>query len=224
MLCVDGVALAPHRPIDVKALDVDFYFCSWYKIFGPHIAQVYAHRRVQERQMISINHSIPSPYACDAKLHPGMGCFELEQSLIAVVDYIKSIGWSSIVHQEMVLQEALLSYLHSRMDTFTVYGEPCSDPSRRICLVSFRVNGRSSKEIENIIQCHTKFRIASGHAYSFRYLYDVLGLPGDGVIRVSFAHYNTLKEVKEFTNMLDRLLADELEDHILPCGLCGTGQ
>ncbi|KAL8946751.1 MAG: hypothetical protein Q9222_006898, partial [Ikaeria aurantiellina] len=31
MLCVDGVAYAPHREVDVKALGVDFYSFSWYK-------------------------------------------------------------------------------------------------------------------------------------------------------------------------------------------------
>ncbi|KAL9580275.1 MAG: hypothetical protein Q9212_004590, partial [Teloschistes hypoglaucus] len=31
MLCVDGVAYAPHREIDVKELGVDFYSFSWYK-------------------------------------------------------------------------------------------------------------------------------------------------------------------------------------------------
>ena len=32
MLCVDGVAYAPHREVDVKALGVDFYAFSWYKV------------------------------------------------------------------------------------------------------------------------------------------------------------------------------------------------
>ena len=32
MLCVDGVALAPHREIDVKEMGVDFYSFSWYKV------------------------------------------------------------------------------------------------------------------------------------------------------------------------------------------------
>ena len=32
MLCVDAVAYAPHRPIDVKDLGVDFYAFSWYKV------------------------------------------------------------------------------------------------------------------------------------------------------------------------------------------------
>lgn len=31
-LCVDGVALAPHREVDVRALGVDFYSFSWYKV------------------------------------------------------------------------------------------------------------------------------------------------------------------------------------------------
>jgi len=32
MLCVDGVAYAPHRQVDVTALGVDFYCFSWYKV------------------------------------------------------------------------------------------------------------------------------------------------------------------------------------------------
>lgn len=36
MLCVDGVAYAPHREVDVKELGVDFYAFSWYKVcFAP---------------------------------------------------------------------------------------------------------------------------------------------------------------------------------------------
>jgi selenocysteine lyase/cysteine desulfurase len=36
MLCVDAVAYAPHRQIDVKDLGVDFYAFSWYKASPPH--------------------------------------------------------------------------------------------------------------------------------------------------------------------------------------------
>ena len=31
-LCVDGVAYAPHREVDVEALGIDFYAFSWYKV------------------------------------------------------------------------------------------------------------------------------------------------------------------------------------------------
>lgn len=34
-LCVDAVAYAPHRQVDVTALGVDFYAFSWYKVGFP---------------------------------------------------------------------------------------------------------------------------------------------------------------------------------------------
>lgn len=32
LLCVDGVAYAPHRAIDVEEIGADFYAFSWYKV------------------------------------------------------------------------------------------------------------------------------------------------------------------------------------------------
>ena len=40
-ICVDGVAYAPHRMLDMQALDVDFYVFSLYKTYGPHLAVMY---------------------------------------------------------------------------------------------------------------------------------------------------------------------------------------
>ena len=40
MVCVDGVGYVPHRLVDVKDLDVDFYVFSAYKAFGPHLGIV----------------------------------------------------------------------------------------------------------------------------------------------------------------------------------------
>ncbi|TFG88458.1 MAG: aminotransferase class V-fold PLP-dependent enzyme, partial [Gemmatimonadales bacterium] len=44
LACVDGVACAPHRHVDVKALDADFYFLSIHKVFGPHLGLLYGRR------------------------------------------------------------------------------------------------------------------------------------------------------------------------------------
>ena len=35
------VAYAPHRAVDVQALDVDYYVFSFYKTYGPHYAVMY---------------------------------------------------------------------------------------------------------------------------------------------------------------------------------------
>ena len=49
LACVDGVAYGAHRAIDVKAWDVDFYLCSTYKLYGPHLALLYGTRAHFER-------------------------------------------------------------------------------------------------------------------------------------------------------------------------------
>ena len=41
LLWVDAVQFAPHGPIDVQALNVDFLVCSAYKFFGPHVGILY---------------------------------------------------------------------------------------------------------------------------------------------------------------------------------------
>jgi hypothetical protein len=44
LACVDGVAFAPHRRVDVRAIGADFYFLSLYKLSGPHEGLLYARR------------------------------------------------------------------------------------------------------------------------------------------------------------------------------------
>ena len=41
LVCVAGVAYAPHRALSVKEWDVDFYLFSFYKVFGPHMGCLY---------------------------------------------------------------------------------------------------------------------------------------------------------------------------------------
>ncbi|KAI8801151.1 hypothetical protein BJ742DRAFT_685422, partial [Cladochytrium replicatum] len=52
---VNGVAFAPHRYIDVQELDVDYYVSSWYKVYGPHVSQLYVSQKCYER-LSSIDH------------------------------------------------------------------------------------------------------------------------------------------------------------------------
>lgn len=206
MLSVDGVAWAPHRPIDVKAMDVDFYFFSWYKLFGPHFAQMYARRSVQQRYMTSLNHYHIDPTPLDVKVRLGMNCFEFEDGVLEVVRYLRRIGWDAIIAHEVAVMQPLLDYLNSHPEWFTLYGEKSSDPNLRVSLVSFTVNGIPSKLIAKTIHESSPCRILAGNAYSLRPVHDVLGLDDDGVVRVSFVHYNTLDEVQTFIDALDRIV------------------
>ena len=85
LLCVDGVALAPHRAVDVQAWDVDFYTFSWYKVYGPHQGLLYGKRHLLE-SMPGINH-----HGIDAipyKFQPGNFNYELTYGSAGVISYL----------------------------------------------------------------------------------------------------------------------------------------
>ena len=45
---IDAVHYAPHRPIDVKAIDTDFLLCSVYKFCGPHVGVLYVKKELRQ--------------------------------------------------------------------------------------------------------------------------------------------------------------------------------
>ncbi|PIG90182.1 NRPS-like enzyme [Aspergillus arachidicola] len=208
MLIVDGVACVPHRPVDVKELDVDFYCFSWYKLFGPHMGTLYASRKAQDRYMTSINHYFVSSSSLDGKLALGMPSFELQLMCSPIVSYLQdTVGWDRIVRQETVLVKILLEYLLSKPSVYRVFGRRNSDPSQRVSIVTFEVVGRSSGDVAMRVNTRNRFRITSGICLAPRPTWDVLKpASSDGLIRVSFVHYNTVEEVREFCNELDEIV------------------
>ncbi|ORY59941.1 pyridoxal phosphate-dependent transferase, partial [Pseudomassariella vexata] len=206
ILSVDGVAWAPHRPIDVKVMDVDFYFFSWYKLFGPHYAQMYARSSVQQRFMTSLSHYHLDPTPLNVKVRQGMSCFEFEDGVLEIVRYIQRLGWDNIIAHEVVIVRPLLEYLNSHPEWFTLYGEKSSDLKLRVSLVSFTVNGVHSQVIARIIHESSPCRILAGNAYSLRPVHGVLGLGDEGVLRVSLVHYNNLHDVQTSINVLDHVV------------------
>jgi cysteine desulfurase family protein (TIGR01976 family) len=205
MLCVDAVAYAPHRAIDVKALGADFYSFSWYKVYGPHIAMLYASPAARN-EMVSLGHYFKSGETLEEKLGLAGANYEVVQCLPQVVKFLASQPWENVKAHEEKLEEILLSYLRSRADV-QIYGEPSADPDLRVPVLSFVVKSRSSEGIVKAVEENSNYGIRSGHFYSKRLCNDVLGLPGDdGVVRVSLLHYNTEDEVRGLVKVLDDIL------------------
>ncbi|KAE9377600.1 PLP-dependent transferase [Stipitochalara longipes BDJ] len=209
LICVDGVAYAAHRQIDVKKLGVDFYSISWYKVYGPHIALLYASSKGQE-QMHSLGHYFLPHRTLEDKLRLAGSCFELVHAVRAVTDYLdfdEDVGlWAGIVWQEARLQRTLLKYLNSR-DDVTIWGETSPDPQLRVPTISFTVKGWNSKELVAAIQRDTNLGLKCGKFYSYRLVRQILQLGDDGVVRVSMVHYNTLHEVNHLISVLDQVLS-----------------
>lgn len=152
--------------------------------------------------------------------------YELTASIPEVCRYLESVPWGEIAEYEERLQKILLDYLRTRKDV-QIWGEPTEDRERRVPVISFTVEGRSSREIVEAIEAKSNFGCRWGAFYSNRLVNEVLGLDAvDGVIRVSLLHYNTgtynppgsqvsladlftEEEIRGYVNLLDEVIASK---------------
>jgi cysteine desulfurase family protein (TIGR01976 family) len=213
-VCVDGVAYAPHRLVDVVAWDVDYYVLSLYKVYGPHHALLYG-KQEHLLELANLYHYFIAQDRIPYKLQPGNPNYELSWGSVGIVDYVEELGartgapdqaprarmqaaFASIAAHEEALARRLLDYLASK-PRVRVIGETTADRSVRVPTISFIVDGMPSPEVVRQID-PLQIGIRFGDFHSRR-LVDHLGLqPAGGVVRVSMVHYNTLEEI-------DRLIA-----------------
>jgi cysteine desulfurase family protein (TIGR01976 family) len=218
-ICVDAVAYAPHRAIDVVAWDVDYYVFSLYKTYGPHYAMMYG-KYDHLLELDPLYHFFYGRDKVPGKLEPGNPNYELAYSLTGIVDYLCELGektgatgsprerivaaFDAIAVQENALTERLLSYLRSRNDC-RIIGETTNRNGRRIPTISFVFEGRDSEDICKAMDAYRiAIRFGDFHA---RRLGDHVGLPQyNGAVRVSMVHYNTIAEVDRLTSALDEIL------------------
>ena len=107
-------------------------------------------------------------------------------------------------HEEDI-GERLLSWLRARNDV-RIVGRREADRAVRVPTISFKVAGRDSAELVRAVDPH-KIGIRYGDFHSRR-LVERLGMAeGNGVVRVSMVHYNTLEEVDRLVKALDQTLA-----------------
>lgn len=213
-LCVDGVAFAPHRAIDVQALDCDYYVFSLYKTYGPHLAVLYG-KYDHLLELDGLYHYFYGRDKVPMKLEPGNPPYELAWGSAAITDYLEVLGagsgrsavdaaFKAIAHQETELAERLLSYLRSRNNVH-ILGESHSDGNIRVPTISFVVEGLDPYAL---IAATDAARIGIRHGdFHSRRLVEALELPAAHVMRASLVHYNTIEEVDRLIEVLDSSLA-----------------
>ncbi len=109
-----------------------------------------------------------------------------------------------VAAREQALMTPLLDLLGSRRQV-RVIGRPEPDRSVRVPTVAFHPSRRSPASIVAALVA-AGIGCNHGHFYAYR-LMEALGLdPGDGVVRLSMVHYNTLEEVDRACTALDSVL------------------
>lgn len=220
MVCVDGVAYAPHRALNVKEWDVDFYLFSFYKVFGPHLGCLYG-KRERLQQAKGQYHYFFDENDLEHKMNPAGPNHESISSLVGIADYFDSLYshhftdneksfykrtqslYGIIADHEQSLAEKFLNFTNSKKE-IKLLGSHESNKNIRVPTFSFISDKIASKELA-VAVAKDKIAISYGHFYAKRLL-DSLQIVDteDGVVRCSMAHYNTIEEVEQLIDSLDR--------------------
>ena len=218
MACIDAVAYAPHRKIDVQDLDTDFYVFSFYKTYGPHNALLYG-KKERLLKLPGNNHFFIGQDEVPYKFQPGHVNFEIAWGMTGLTDYIHELhrhhfgeggdhDWqlaSSRVYRlfqdhEHTLTRELLGFL-SGYKNIKIIGSPLADPELRVPTISFVKKNTDSRSIITKVDKRL-IGIRYGDFYARR-LVDELGLSKqNGVVRISLVHYNTIQEVQKLLEVL----------------------
>lgn len=220
LICVDGVAFAPHRKVDVQELDVDFYVFSWYKVYGPHLAVMYGKLPLLIG-MPGINHNFFKAEDVPYKFQPGNYNFELTYSLKAIPEYLEELydhhfegnkfsevekhdaSFELIAEYEAQLAQELLSYLNS-VHEIRIIGNTSAASNKRVPTISFiHKNLKSSEIVEKVDK--DKIGIRFGDFYAKQLIKDLDLEHCNGVVRVSLVHYNTLEEVAKLIESFKKI-------------------
>jgi cysteine desulfurase/selenocysteine lyase len=200
---LDGAQAAPHMPVDVQALDCDFYCFSGHKMCGPTgIGVLYGRESLLAAMppwqgggdmilAVSFKGTIYNelPYKFEAGTPHIAGAIGLG----AAVDYLESIGLERIAAAE----QDLLDYATQRLAAIPGLTLVGTAPEKA-AVVSFTVDGVHPHDLGTILD-HEGVAIRTGHHCAMPVM-EFFGLPATA--RASFAFYNTRAEVDRLVDAL----------------------
>lgn len=204
---VDGAQGAPHTPIDVQALDIDFYVFSGHKLYGPTgIGILYGKEELLDAMppyqgggdMIETVTFEKTTYnTLPLKFEAGTPMIAEVIGLGSAVDFIQAIGLPVInawEHQLLVRTTELLSDIPD----LVIFG----NAPNKGALVSFNVKGIHPLDIGTMLDLQG-VAVRTGHLCA----QPVMRKFGTtAFVRASFGLYNTLEEVDKFADILRNII------------------
>ncbi len=219
-LCfIDAVQYAPHKLIDVQALDCDFLACSAYKFFGPHTGILYGKYDLLDK-MIAYKVR-PAGNLPPDKFETGTQSFESIAAVLGAMEYFAWLGRQFgnasgdlnealrkgievIDAYELRLNAVLLEGLRS-VPGIHIYG--ITDPQQmrqRVPTFSFTLDGWNPlAAAEKLAQ--ERINVWNGNYYALAVM-ERLGLEKQGgMVRVGLTHYNTMSEIEKLVQVLQTM-------------------
>ncbi len=202
---IDGSQAAVHMPVDVQALDADFYVFTGHKIYGPSgIGVLYAKNDLLHTmppflgggdmiESVSFERAIWAEPP--SKFEAGTPPIAEAAGLKAALDYVSSVGFEWIIDHEKTLLEAATERL-KMIPGLTIQGQA----PHKASVVSFTLDGAHPSDIATLADLDA-VAIRSGH-HCAEPLMTRLGLAG--TVRASFALYNSMAEVETLGRAIEK--------------------
>jgi cysteine desulfurase/selenocysteine lyase len=193
---VDGSQACVHMPVDVQALDADFYVFTGHKTYGPTgIGVLYGKKELLAKmppyqgggEMINevttdgITYNDP-PHRFEA----GTPAIVQAIGLGAALDYMRSIGLDNIAAHEAKLRDYAMQRL-SEINSLRIFGRA----KNKGAIVSFTMEGAHAHDVATVID-RAGVAVRAG-THCTQPLLQRFGVTA--TCRASFAMYNTLEEV-----------------------------
>jgi cysteine desulfurase/selenocysteine lyase len=193
---LDGSQAVHHLPVDVRALDVDFYAFTGHKIYGPTgIGILYGKEALLEAmppflgggdmiRTVTFECSTWNdlPYKFEAGTPHIAGAIGLGRA----IEYLQHVGFDAVQAHENALLEKATATLGA-IDGVRLVGTA----REKVAVVSFIIDGVHPHDIGTIVD-REGVAIRTGH-HCAQPVMDRLGIPATA--RASFAMYNTLEEI-----------------------------
>jgi len=200
---LDGAQAVPHMPVDVQALDCDFYCFSGHKMCGPTgIGVLYGRESLLEAMppwqgggdmilAVSFDRTVYNelPYRFEAGTPHIAGAI----GLAAALDYLGNLGLDAIARTE----HELLVHATKRLGEIPGL-EIVGTAPEKAAVVSFTVDGIHPHDLGTILD-HEGVAIRTGHHCAMPVM-EFFGVPATA--RASFAFYNTREEVDRLVEAL----------------------
>lgn len=204
-LVVDGAQAVPHMPVDVQALDADFYAFSGHKMLGPTgIGVLYGKRDLLEQmepiefggEMIDFVEEQDSTWKeLPWKFEAGTPNIAGAIGLAAAIRYLNNIGMDNIMQHEREIVEYIIPKLEA-IDGLTLFGP--KDVAHRTGVISFNIDGIHPHDVATAMDMEG-VAVRAGH-HCAQPLMTYLNQPA--TTRASFYLYNTKADADKFVEAI----------------------
>ncbi len=205
-ILIDGAQSIPHLPVDVQALDADFYVFSGHKVYGPTgIGVLYGKESWLEKlppyqgggEMIkNVSFEKTTFNELPFKFEAGTPDYIGSTALAKALDYVSAIGMKNIEAYEHELTVYAMQRL-KEIPGMRIFGEA----EQKSSVISFLVGDIHHFDMGTLLD-RLGIAVRTGH-HCAEPLMHRLGI--EGTVRASFALYNTKEEIDQLVAGIGRV-------------------